>query len=375
MNYQYFELLKNKSIHTKWKALDRGQHLSFLNDNCNKYYAPLFCHLFGSNIKKIIPSHVKTIKGNKTIYENYVYGHLIVGNNPIRLSTNLDLKNNSIQFPIEEYSYFSYGKYLFFTCGDLYLIVSCSKLQDCIESKTIMIEKTALKNYEISIIDLFNNNIIENFGLLDINNLSVEKDDGTSAVLSNTLSQTFLNTKLRGCLIGQKPKYIVARIENSNSDLFFELFFFMNRKDIRKMIFRNTIKNIKTDQGIGLIIKYHTNNILSEIQEIRQSSLIKTGKNFSYAILNYNKVNNIHKIKQYCQKYLLAKPPEKEYCLHWAVKKSIYCNSKEEYNYYKQLFISCNGKKNKYTEEDIYFFKDCFSYKKYISKSSDHFYK
>jgi len=364
MNYSQFELLSKRSIFNKFKSLKVVENLKFLDNDLNY---KLLVSIIGGNIKKLKPTIMQHKVGNKIVQNNYEYGHIKIGWNSIRLSTCLDIKNNKISIPIEEAAQFIRGDLIFFTCGDLYLIIDCKKLYNKIESKSIIIEKNKLKNYDIFIPHLFDANIVSHYGLIDMNTLDVETNN-TIINLSQVILPNFNNQKLKGCLTGLKPKYLLARIENSDSIDFFETISCATLNDVKNLF---SITGPKTVQGIGRKIKINTENILNE-KIGNESSILKLGKDNSYIPINVQKIIDIERVQKYCQQFLKSKENNKEYSIHWAVKHSKFCRSQEEYQYYKKLFIECNGIKNKYNLEEINFFKECyqcesFKYKKNIN--------
>ena len=363
--------LKAKSVHSQWKSFDRKHNLKFLDDNLNKHYGELLVHLFGS-VTKIVPSFVKAKLGKSVVEDNYIYGHVLVGmkKEPMRLSSCLSLKNNTVQFPVDEYPKLLKGKYFFFNCGDIYMVVDALKLHREMEGSNIVASQTAFRNYEISITSLFDRDLVCHFGMIDVASMTAEKENGSKVGLPRTLGGIFLNTKLRGCMSGEKPKYILARIENSDSPSFLHLIYIMKRSDVRSLL----KTNIKTDAGIGAYSKFHTDNIMKEVPLINGKNLLRINKSESYVL-----VKNVEDIEMrlgtYCKKYIEQKPSPKNHNLHWAVKRSHYCRSEEEYIYYRDLFVACNGAKKSYTDEDILFFKNNFAHKRYRAKESDKWYK
>jgi len=375
MNIAYNDWTNLVSISTcnKWKSSDRSNNLKFLEKHLN-IYAPIITLINNGNvIRKIIPNIVETEKENF-----FKYGHLEINNKKIRLNSNLDI-NNSVQFPIEEVQHFLKGDEIFFTCGDLFLIVNCKKLYHLIKNNNIPINKTKLKNYEVFISDLFDNNLIDNFGYINMQTFEVESYWRN---LTNTFTQLKFNYKtvainplfhkytLRGCLSGLEPRYIAAAIEMSDSEMYFQFIKFMNRKNLVSYF-----KKPKTPQGIGYLAKLHTENCLSERPVPIYKNLLKKNKKH-WIILDLEKVSKLETVRKYCELHLFNKPSLKKYKIHWAVKHAKYCRSTEEYNYYKKLFIQCHGIKEYYNEEEIQFFKDCFKHKsfKYLKNINYNYY-
>jgi len=372
LQYTDWESLTKLSICNKWKALERTLQLKYLNDSLNKYYGKLFVELHCSNpneIRKIIPTKVASHKST-----DHIYGHITVGKNvtPIRLSTCLDI-NNSIQFPIEEKQYFYRGNHIFFTCGDMFLMIDCRRLCHHLDNGNIPFIKTKLKNYEIFISDLFKlNDIVNYFGIIDFTNFDVILYSHSGQLKTNIkniqLNPTFLKCSIRGCITAAKPKYVAARIENSDSITHFEYHLVMTRIDLV-----NEFKNYKaprSPQSMGNYARINTDNYLKEKADYKM--LIKKGPGVSYIILKYDQINDIHAVRKYCQLFLKNKPKPKYYSLHWAVKKSYFCKSTEEYLYYKKLLIECHGLKDKYSEEDIEMFK-CYQIKKFKYKKNGNY--
>jgi len=365
MNYIDWETLTKKSIYSKWKATDRFAHLKFLNLLSNKY-AKLFIHLYSTPLTKIIPGCVK-IKNEKGIQDNFIYGHITASpfNYAIRLSTCLDIQNNMVSFPIEEYQYFLKGQYLFFTCGDMFLTVNCKDLYDKISNQLIRFNKSKVKNYEIFISDLFNANLICYFGYLNLNNYDVDYYDQNQHVQTNLIhlkvDPIYLQTTLRGAFIGANAKYRAYRIEHS--DYIFEYKDFMNLKDLLKEFGTN---GFKSTSGYSYHIKFHNQNALSEKPIINHKNVLKKAKDISYIIASTDV--DIDIMQRYCQRYLKQQPKPRSYNLRWAVMRLHYCKSTEEYKYYKQLFTDLYGIRKTYTENEVQFFKDCYQHKPFNGK-------
>ena len=376
-NYNNWATLVSKSVHNKWKSQDKISNLKFLNDNFNKYYAAVIKTVFGMH--RISKLHPRCTMTNSS--DNRVYGHLKIDEHPVRLSSCLDI-SNSIQFPIEDYKYFHLGRYIFFTCGDLFLMVDCKELQHAMGLGLIPYQPTKLKNYEIYISDLFNYSkvdLVHWFGLIDFTTHDFEYYDmfnnrRTGNIKNITFSDAFLNFNLRAYNQSSKPKYGVFRIENSDNESYFEWKLFVNLSDL--VHFGRMWQWPKTTQGMGNIVRLHTKNLLSKEPMLYHKNVLKTQKRFSYIVLDWTKID-LEQARKYCNLYLKNAPKPRKYNLQWAVKKWKYCRSSEEYTYYKDLFIETNGLQDSYSEEDILFVKHNCNHApfKYNKNKKYNFYK
>jgi len=257
--------------------------------------------LLGNNIRKIKPGLVyrqTTANGKKKIEQCHEYGHIVINKQPIRLSTCLNLDANIIQYPIEEQKYFNNGKYIFFTCGDAYLLVNINKLLLSNHHRT-----TEKKNYEINISSLFEIGAVEKYGLIDFYNETYEDEKGIHNI-TTTLPEKYLAATLRGCMIAKKPHYILARLENSGSENYFDYELWTNFKDV----YYNYKQNITqgNHKSIGLQARKNTAKLLKrdkfEFTNLigKCPGIITKNKDVHFMIFNYKEVKDIERIRLYC---------------------------------------------------------------------------
>jgi hypothetical protein len=239
--------------------------------------------------------------GQEKKTEYYQYGHITVNNNEVRVSTCLDIISGIVTYPIEEQQYFKWGKYIFFTCGDLYLLVNVNKLEISSHHR-----KTEKRNYEINISSLFELGAVEKFGFIDFTNYFYEDEDGISHKITSQLPEGYLNAQLKGCMIGRKPKYILARLENSGSPSHFDYELWTNYKDIYfEYKTTNTINHHKT---IGLQSRKNTKKILKkdsfEFTNLvgKRPGIIRKDDNVHFMIFNFEEINDLELIRKYCNK-------------------------------------------------------------------------
>jgi hypothetical protein len=299
-----WEQLCSQSIRNQFKSQSTGQNLAFLDETVNGIHGQLLMHLLGDKIYKIKPSITYTKKyqsnGKDLVEEFYQYGHVQINNQPIRVSSCLDIQHQMIQYPIEEQQYLKNGQYNFFTCGDLYLLVINSLLDE-----SMYHIKTEKKNYEVNISALFELGAVFKFGLIDFDNKTYEDEIGIHTI-TKQLPAKFLQAHLRGCMIGKKPHYILARLENSGSAKHFDYELWTNYRDI---YFAYRSKNaIRTWQAYGLQARKNTEKILNrekwEFTNLVNKSpgVIKVRDNVHFMIFDYQQVNDIEMIRKYCHK-------------------------------------------------------------------------
>lgn len=344
MIYQDWENLLKKSNKksnkkTKHKSYTQANNLAFLNYIVNNTAGKIIKYHFNIEPQKIHPGIIDIKSYNKDI-NKFNYGHLDVGGKIIRLSTCLDIENEFIQFPKEEFKFFEKGDYLYFTNGDLYLIINNEKLM----TKFSQFRSTDHNNYEILIYNILDT--VDYYGYIDwFVSKDVDSNNGIFNLNTIILDQKFIMTKLRGCKIGNKPKYLVARIEGSNYKNTFEYFTCVNLKDIRNKL--KIYSPCKTDQGIRYKIIYNMKNFNNEI-----IVPIKQTKQKNFLLFDIRNGYDIDRIRKYCSKHEI-KYITKTYRIDWAVKHAKYCHTTEEYLYHKEQFIKMIGIKKRYTEEDV----------------------
>jgi len=357
LNYVDFDDLCQLSIYSKSKAINEKEHIRFLDLNLNAYFGKLFVLMFGSKIKKIVPSKVE-IKNHKGLINYHKFGHVVVGQTeePIRLSTCLDLQKNCIHFPVDEVEYFQKGKYYFFTCGDIYLGVDTLKLFNALKKKKVIHYLTNLNNIEILIPNLFASKLVSFFGLLNPSTYEVTSTTHAYANIKNIkLSPLFLKMTLRGCLTPTKAKYLVARIENAENETYFEWRTFMTRQNVRSF-FSNSL----TVQSVGNYVRRNTENILSEKRNIlAKSHVLQKSPGETYIVCRADKIKDIEMVRKYCMSINTSKATTKEktWSIQWAIRNAIKYESTSDYYKLKKLFIELNGQKERYTLEDIEHFK------------------
>jgi len=326
--------------------------------------------LYASNqISKIVPGRQKTIWGGYIVENNYWYGHLLIDGKAVRLSLCLDLTNQSVQFPIEEVERMERGDLIFFTCGDFFVLVNSPKLREAIKKQSIIYRATNLANYEVGLSELFSASLIENFGLIDMQALTVETATGIHSIANVKAPRKFLATKLRGCLIGDKPKYLLSKVTMCDSANTFQRQYFVTQHSILDALGNSSVT---TKQGIGQCINFHSQNVMAEVPIISNRNLIRA--NGALYLITRVTPEIMERITNYCIKYLAPKHKPRDYNLQWAIKKAFYCRSIEEYQHYRAQFIECNGLKDKYSENEIAFFKDCYQVQKYVTTGNEHFY-
>jgi hypothetical protein len=369
--YSIWEKLVTKS-HNDYKALSSIGNLAYLDTLINGNFGRLLCDIFNSKrIFKIKPNCVgkKFVDGYHDYYE---YGHIKIDNNSIRLSTCLDRKNGTVQYPIEEQQYFERGTFLFFTCGDLYLLVDVLKLKD---QPIDYRRETKNRNYEISISNLFLMGVVSKFGLID----GEEYEDIAGLhKLQTVLPKRFLQRKLRGCITGRKPKYVLARIENTDVDSYFEYELRTTIKDVWLDYGRKN--GLKSWNAISIQCKKNTEALFNDSALIKPA-IIKKKEGVSFLIFDYTKCSDLERIRNHCikvrQKFFEKQIIERDYGLQQTIRRCFFVRSTEEYTYYKGFFLKSIEKKARYSNSDIDYIKTLIkpSIKAYIPSKDDHFYE
>jgi hypothetical protein len=233
--------------------------------------------------------------GKSDIISHYEYGHIKVGDNQIRLSTCLDLNTMMVTYPIEEQQYLKCGQFIYFTSGDMFLLV----INSLLENETFHHRKTDKKNYEINISSLFEMGAVYHYGLIDYTTRSFETDDGIHPI-TKQLPELFLKANLRGCMIGQKPHYILGRLENSGSESHFDWEMWTNYRDI---FFAYQSTNAFTHhQTIGIQARRNTEKMLrGDINYLtKRPGMIKAAPGVTYMIFDWQITNDIERIRRYC---------------------------------------------------------------------------
>jgi hypothetical protein len=303
--YEIWLKLCSQSIRNQYKSLSTKQNLQFLNTIANDIHTQiLFQELNGKHIYKLKPSIVfkKISKSHgKDQKENYYqYGHIKINNQPIRLSSCLSFKRQIIQYPIYEQEYLKFGQYTLFTCGDLYLLVINSLLENILGER-----KTEKGNYEVNISSLFEFDAVYKFGLIDFDNNTFTNENGTHKV-TVVLPQKYLSANLKGCITGTEPHFILARLENSGTLDTFDYELWTNYRDIYFAFKKRN--NIKQWNAYRLQSDKNTTKLLNkEIWEFtnlvgKAPGIITYSKDVHFMIFNWQKVNNLEEIRKYCHK-------------------------------------------------------------------------
>lgn len=305
--YECWQNLCKLSIKNKYKSISRQQNLTFLNSISNGIHAQVLLHeLNGKYIYKLKPDIVerKISKSHGELKQNYYqYGHIKIDNQPIRLSTCLSLKHQIIQYPIKEQQYLKFGQFSFFTCGDLYLLVINSLLENIIGSR-----KTDNKNFEVNISSLFQFNAVYRFGLIDFDNKTYTNENGTNKI-TNTLSEKYQSAILKGCMTGTTPHFILARLENSGTLKTFDYELWTNYRDIFFAFKdKNTIKQwnayrLQSDKNTKRLLdkeKWEFSNLIG-----KAPGVITYSKDVHFMIFNWQKINDLEEIRKYCHKIYL----------------------------------------------------------------------
>ena len=280
------------------KIRDATLHLKLLDNFLNSFGGKLLITLYGPWIEKIKLNCVGMKKQGHEFESFYSYGHVKCGPTKesaknFRLSTCIN-KNGTITIPKYEYQYFEKGNYTFLTTGDLFLIVDNKKMYRRFSKLSSPIyEQTG--NYVIPISWLFENNLVHKFGYL-YGDTFKEGYSKKSYKLKTKLPKNFDMVKLRGCLNGNEPKYIVAKIANSDQEEYFEYLGFSSVKSIL-----DTSKcSITTWQGLRKQANTNTKNIELGIIPTKKSILNYNGID---CLLFANKNLNLNMIRDYCSQY------------------------------------------------------------------------
>jgi hypothetical protein len=304
-NYETWQKLCNKSIQNQHKASSAKQHLQFLNEIANgPCIQTVFQELNGKHIYKLKPGlvfrRVSRSMMNATQESYYQYGHIKIDKQPIRISTCLSFKRQIVQFPIYEQDFFKFGQFTLFTCGDLYLLVVNSLLENMIGSR-----RTDKGNFEINISSLFEYGAVYKFGLIDFLNQTYTNEFGINKI-TVILPPRYLLANLKGCITGTTPHFILARLENSGSINTFDYELWTNYRDIYFAFKKRN--NIKQWNAYRIQSEKNTNKVLNrekwEFTNLigKAPGIITYNENVHFMIFNWQKVNDLEKIRQYCHK-------------------------------------------------------------------------
>jgi hypothetical protein len=244
-------------------------------------------HLLGDNIYKLKPGLLEKRISNMVV-DHYDYGHIKVKDKSIRLSTCIDTVKGFIQYPIEEEQYFDKGDYLYLTSGDMFLLVKLSNL--------VPLHKTDKLNYLTMISSLFEANAVKSFGLI-IDDKAWEDATGIHQI-TKQLPELYMKANLRGCMSGKKPKYILARLENSASPDYFDYELWTGCRDI----FFTYKTNLSCHKSLELQAKKNTEQINDRWVYTnlvgKCPGIITVKKDKHYMIFKWP--NNLEMIRKYC---------------------------------------------------------------------------
>jgi hypothetical protein len=303
--FKIWQSLCKQSIINQQKSFSPKQHLHFLNALSNGIHAQILMQeLNGKSIYKIKPGLVsrRIAKPNGgELKENYYqYGHIKIDNQPIRLSSCLSHKRQIIQFPIYEQQFLKYGQYTFFTCGDMYLLVINSLFENIMG-----LRKTEKGNYELNVSTLFEFDAVYKFGLIDFMSQSFTNENGKQKI-TVILPPKYLMANIKGCITGTTPHYILARLENSGNLKTFDYEMWTNYRDIY-FAFKNR-NNIKQWNAYRLQADKNTRKVLNreewEFTNLvgKAPGIVKYNDKVHFMIFNWQKINDLEKIRIYCHK-------------------------------------------------------------------------
>lgn len=354
------------------KAEDSLKNLEVLDILANKFVAKTTKVLLNGNyVSKSNISHLQDIS-NGEIYKNYgKYGHLTIDDKNIRISTCINLPFNCVQIPIKEERYWNKDTYIFFTNGDLFLMVNSQ------DFKNLEKIRTKYLNYQCSLNKLLD--LDESiFGLLKDHQVSYCFKDKEKIIDLDSLklSKSFYEYKFKGCMSSFEPKYLVLE---KNDDIDF---------DVHGSTFKS-LKAIEENYHFGLTRQY-----LGRIAT-KNAEILDYSSEHDFDLI-FSKLKKISSKKQYYiiavdehmssylklfKEFLSKKREEYNESLDrkCSVKRAIFflkkIKSSEEYSYYKKQIIEQVGKD--FTLRDCIFLREFNQIDdfKYSDSEDYHYYK
>lgn len=339
------------------KADSSLKNLEILDILANKFVAKTTRMILnGKFVSKFDASHLQDISNGKIERQYGHYGHLSIDNKKyVRISTCLDMKYQNVQIPIREEKFWNEDTYIFFTNGDLFLMLNSEIL------KNLNRTKTKLLNYQYNFNDIFSKENIT-YGLLKDKKVSyISTSNGEERKLnldSIQLSEKFYEFKSRGCTSSLNPKYLVFE-RNSKIDFDEHGSTFKSLKAIeknykfgftRQYLGRLATKNA---QILDRLMEDNHRDIFNQLKRIKLNN-----KDYYLVALNDDFENSIKAIKD-C---LLEKKEEynQEMDKNCSIKRAIFYLSKvkssEEYSYYKEKIVEQLGES--FTMRDCVFLKE-----------------
>ena len=368
---KFYDYAEHSICHEK--SLDSTKNLDTLNLLINKFAAKTIKDILkGKIISKFDVPHIQDISNGKVDKQYGKYGHLLLDDTKsIRVSTCLNNRNFYVQIPKKEEQFWNKNSYVFFTNGDLFLMVNSEKL------KNIPKIETKLQNYQIEINNLLKLNEIS-FGLRKEDKISYIKNGEESFIDLNEskLSKEFYNFKSRGCMSSLKPKYFVfernGKIDfDEHGSTFKSLNAIENYYKLgftRQYLGRLATKNAEILDRIDVSEPVNIFNMLKKVS--------KNKKDF-YVVAIDDLEDSLAKIK-FC---LLDKKDEynKKMDEKCSIKKAIFylkkVRSSEEYTYYKNNIIEHLG--YDFSLRDCIFLKEMNQIDnfEYLDNQNYHYYK
>lgn len=193
------------------KSLEESKRLSLLDSFADKFAAKTLKEIFKAGlVGKTHISFTGYINDNGLFLDHSNYGHLFVDDKQIRLSSCLDKITGTLQVPCYETEHWNDKSYIFFTTGDLFILVKTSDIEG------LEMYASERNNFVYGIPDLFLRNAITEFGI--VRGSTVELPDRSFQLSSIKLPQKFAAYKLRGCRSSFNPKYALIRKNSRTLD-------------------------------------------------------------------------------------------------------------------------------------------------------------
>lgn len=331
MESQYNNFLKYQELSKEQvSSAEAGKRLILLNKLADKFIGKALKEVYkAETVKKIATSYVGCVCNEYSKYESE-YGHIKADDKKFRISTCLNKQTQSVQIPVSEESFWKDDTYLFFTTGDLFLTVKTSNLNKV--NRYI----TDNQNYNYNIAELFINNAIDKFGVVDN---GILKFDNKSVDLSSIeMLKNFSKFKLRGCTTSFDKNYCLIR---EKGPFFCEIF--SSLEGIRKRY-----EDVSSSQYLCRIAKNNSHLFMDNTSDsdTREKATKVSIHNNNYVLVSLKELD-FNALKDRINKEQTAIENEAyrmsiENSKECSLKKAVYTienniKSKEEYDYYRDI--------------------------------------